>query len=243
MNSLVLILQYSKFLFSSLLSYKRTGQQHQNAVFAGKRDVLPTSIKDAQPKRHTKRDQPYTSPLCTIFFGDSKTGYPIHNLLVDGYPTLAKLFRGSQGTIWLNDVHESVAHTFITYLYTKEFSHDTSGDNIKDFEFALRLIYAAGTYGLSELSEKAHELREEAMDSGKNPEILNVAKAMHMYFRGSGWYPDMIKSAIEADLKFGHPTCLDPIIDALGENREFEKLVMNVMAEILMEKLRQKPTE
>lgn len=81
------------------------------------------------------------------------------------------------------------------------------------------------------------------MDSGKNPEILNVAKAMHMYFRGSGWYPDMIKSAIEADLKFGHPTCLDPIIDALGENREFEKLVMNVMAEILMEKLCQKPTE
>ncbi|DAA76889.1 TPA_exp: Uncharacterized protein A8136_7118 [Trichophyton benhamiae CBS 112371] len=198
----------------------------------------------SEPSSDPREDEsPYTSPLCTIFFGDSKTGYPIHNLLVDGYPTLAKLFRGSQGTIWLNDVHESVAHTFITYLYTKEFSYETSGDNIKDFEFALRLIYAAGTYGLSELSEKAHELREEAMDSGKNPEILNVAKAMHMYFRGSGWYPDMIKSAIEADLKFGHPTCLDPIIDALGENREFEKLVMNVMAEILMEKLCQKPTE
>ena len=81
------------------------------------------------------------------------------------------------------------------------------------------------------------------MDSGKNPEILNVAKAMHMYFRGSGWYPDMIKSAIEAGLKYGHPTCLDPIIDALGENREFEKVVMNVMAEILMEKLCLKPKE
>ncbi|EGD86098.1 hypothetical protein H112_07021 [Trichophyton rubrum D6] len=198
----------------------------------------------SEPPSDPREDEsPYTSPLCTIFFGDSKTGYPIHNRLVDGYPPLAKLFRGSQGRIWLNDVHESVAHTFISYLYTKEFSYEASGDNIIDFQFALRLIYAAGTYGLSELSEKAHELREEAMDSGKNPEILNVAKAMHMYFRGSGWYPDMIKSAIEAGLKYGHPTCLDPIIDALGENREFEKVVMNVMAEILMEKLCLKPKE
>lgn len=57
MNFLVLIPQYPKFLFCSLLSYKRAGQQHRNTVFAGKRDDLPTSIKDTS-SQETYQERP-----------------------------------------------------------------------------------------------------------------------------------------------------------------------------------------
>lgn len=67
--------------------------------------------------------RPYSTPLCTIFFGASKIGRSVPTHFIKDSDPLMKLFHRGQGFIWFSDVDEAIADRFMHYLYTKEYKH------------------------------------------------------------------------------------------------------------------------
>ncbi|EFR02479.1 hypothetical protein MGYG_05472 [Nannizzia gypsea CBS 118893] len=182
---------------------------------------------------------PYASPICIIFFGDSKIGYLVHTRFIEKYESLMELFRESQGGIWLNDVHESVAYSFIEYLYSEELCYEASDKHAEDLEVTLRLIYAAGAYDLYGLYSDAHGEMRVMARLAKSSEVLFIAKKMHASFKGQKWFFELIKSTLEFDFRYPDsdlPAIMEQVIDDREEDGDFAKLLIKALTEILIEK-------
>ncbi|EEQ35205.1 uncharacterized protein MCYG_08024 [Microsporum canis CBS 113480] len=183
--------------------------------------------------------RPYSTPLCTLFFGASKIGRSVPTHSIKDSDPLMKPFHQGQGYIWLSDVDEAITDRFMHYLYTKEYKHtleiDLEAATLGEFENAIRLMFAAETYGLPTL--KAHaEIEVNYLKYKLGPlELFSVIRKMHPYFQGREWFHSIIMAEIQSveEDDLGWPFLLECIHKGTGQDVALDKLIIRCLLEAL----------
>jgi hypothetical protein len=172
-------------------------------------------------------------------------GYGIPEIFLQKYPQFPARSRFTSSII-LRDIHEDAGHTLIHFLYSGEYETinapldiDTS-DIAREYKISILVYQAARQYGLATLEALAEKYIQRFGDTMSLPDILRETRDAFSTApdQGETWLLYHLKIKLQHMLEEpARIACtLDEIYSSLGQNFEFDSIVLKMVVEILVDR-------
>lgn len=193
------------------------------------------------------KTSPYLSRLIKIRIGDSSDEYMIHEDCIRAYYKLSRHLDAISASdlLDLEEADSRVGHTFIHYLYSKNYEIlvngiSTAGDmQEKEFEHGILVYSAAVKYDISGLVQLAKdEVCKAAASLTLSSAIKHARNVFDSLPRGDEWFLGFMKSLMEESMEKNADTFLSKnFFSGFGKHKAFDPYLCRSIVEIYQKRL------